>query len=138
MDTSLKALNLFILFLLFSYSGHVFSEEPQKSAEEIKVELQKNITRQVDVIKDAITAANKELAQVEAQLGKAKNEIARKKLTEKRDKLIRKIDDLYLKFEAAVTGGVRISDYDKKEEKKPFDWQSEVLEIYRKEVCVCV
>ena len=131
MDTSLKALKLFILFLLFSFSGHVFSEEPQKSPEEIQVELQKNITRQLDVIEDAITAANKELAQVEAQFGKAKNEIARKKLAEKRDKLIRKIENLYLKFEAAVTGGVRISDYDKKEEKKPFDWQSEVLEIFK-------
>ena len=131
MNASLKILNLSILFLLFSFPGHVFSEEPQKSPEEIEVELQENITRQLNVIKDAITSANKELAQVEAQLSKAKKEITKKKLTEKRDKLILKIDGLYLKFEAAVTGGVRISDYEKKEEKKPFDWQSEVLEIFK-------
>jgi len=116
--------------LLFA-SNLLIAEEPVKTPEEIQTEQQENISRQLGVIKDSIVAANKELSAVETKLAKAKNDVSKTKLTEKRTKLLEKIDDLYLKFEAAVTGGVRISDYDKKEEKQAFDWQAEVLEVFK-------
>lgn len=122
---------LLLLILFVGLTVQVSAEEELVDDKTVEKTQQENIERQLDVIKASIRSTNKELSTVDKKIQLAKNETARKKLQAKKEKLLEKLDGLNLQFEAAITGGVRISDYEKTEEKVPFDWQSEVLEIFK-------
>jgi len=122
---------LLLAFIVPGVSTSLFADDAKLSAEEAKQIQQDNIQRQLTVLKDSIKATEKEIAKLEAKIPKAKDEASKNKLVEKKTKALEKLDELHLQFEASVTGGVRLSDYDKKEEDLPFDWQSEVLEIFK-------
>ena len=117
--------------LFFSLIAHVGAKEGVAENEAVEIAQKENIEKQLEVIKASIRSTNKEISSVDRKLQTAKNESTKKKLSATKEKLLEKLDGLNLQFEAAITGGVRISDYEKSEEKTPFDWQSEVLEIFK-------
>jgi len=133
MKTRIFPALLILLLTFFLISNLSFADSPE-TAEKTNndASLQENIQKQLVVIKKSIGVANKDLQAVENQIKTAKGDASKKRLEEKKTNLLKKIDDLQLQTEAAVTGGVRISDYDKKADtKKPFDLQSELLELFK-------
>jgi len=127
----LLSIGLLFIFAAFGIPSTLHANDLAFNAEEAKQLQQDNIQRQLSVLKESIQATEKQIATLALKIPKAKDEASKIKLVEKRKKAQDKLDELYLQFEASVTGGVRLSDYDKKEEDLPFDWQSEVLEIFK-------
>ena len=130
MKIHFSGFNLLFAVFLFMFSTSLYSEGTIENLEIAKKQ-QDNIQRQLEVLKDSIKATQNELSQLERKIPDTTDEPAKKKLVEKSQRLRLKLDELHLQFEASVTGGVRISDYDKKDKDIPFDWQSEVLEIFK-------
>jgi len=120
-----------IIVLFFFLSPLVNAEDNLVDVKVVENTQQGNIEKQLSVIEDSIRSAKNELLSVDNKITHTKSDASKKKLNVKKEKLLEKLDGLNLQFEAAITGGVRISDYEKTEEKVPFDWQSEVLEIFK-------
>ena len=131
MKIQFTGFNLLFAAFLILFAAQVFSDEATDVVDATKQQQQDNIQRQLDILKDSIKVTENELTQLESKISKTKDELTKKKLDDRKKKLREKLDELHLQFESSVTGGIRISDYDKKMENIPFDWQSEILEIFR-------
>lgn len=100
---------------------------------EIDTNQDKTLEKSSQLVDMKKTLANyrQDLKNLNQQIQTAKEETDKQALIEKKNQLLKKIQSLTGSFEEIATGGVKISDYTGKEEKKAFNWQEEMLEIFK-------
>ena len=91
----------------------------------------KEKTEQLVDIKKSIVIAKQDLKQINNKLSVVKEESDKKVLSDKKEAVVERLQKLTHSFEEMATGGVKISDYTTKEEKKPFNWQDELIDIFK-------
>lgn len=113
-----------LILLIFIALFHVAAAD--SSSETIKTQKE-----QLEYLNRTYKEFQSELRNIEHTLDQSPNDLERRKLIEQKNKLEQTMSSLVLSLEEVATGGLKLNGYDKKEVEKAFDWQSEMLEVFK-------
>ncbi len=128
MLSRLHKIFFFIVLLLFIGSSVIAADE--NLLDEQKQRLDEK-TSQLIQINQSITNYQQELDDLNKKIKKTTEESDKKDLLEKKGRLLAKINSLKFSLEEITTGGMKIADYTRKVEDKPFNWQEELVDIFK-------
>ena len=125
----MKIISKYIIVFALFIPGFLLAEEENSTANEQAVTQEK--TDQLVDIRKAIVIAKQDLVKINKKLAAAKEETDKKTLTGKKEAIIERLQKFTHNFEEMATGGVKIVDYTAEKVQKPFNWQDELLEIFK-------
>ena len=126
-----RMFRLLLLLSLAVWGNSSLRADTEEKRPRTDAEIQQGLQEQLHFINKTLDETFASLQEVKAALKDPDAEQDRSKLRRRRDKLNKRIRSLLLSLEEVATGGVKLSSYDAKKDKKPFNWQEELLEIFK-------
>ena len=115
-----------ILIVSFFLASLAFGQVPPLDNERIL-----NQKKQIKFLVDTISEKNLDLEKLQKLVKKGSDKEKIKKTQLKIDNIKKQLATLRLSLEEVATDGVQLSSYNQKEASGPFDWQAELLEIFK-------
>lgn len=106
-------------------------QPPQQPQTQVATELRGDLALQLGSLVKSYQRNQEELSQIAATIVTSGDEVLKQKLKDKKSKLIKQQRVIADNIEELATGGVKLSDYNRKEGAVKFDIQAELLEIFK-------